>query len=143
MEQVLTQICGEIHNFFEDRANKQFGEFTISGGTLPLSIVKEGQCVWIRGSAFNDGIHMYPFYDLQDETFTGTVQALRIPPELMRIAAEIEQGLSEASGGNGLSPYISESFGGYSYTKATDKNGVPLGWQTLYADRLNKWRKLP
>ena len=40
------------------------------------------------------------------------------------------------------SPYTSESFGGYSYTKATDANGAPIGWQKAFASRLNKWRKL-
>lgn len=143
MEQILTQICGEIHNYFEDRANGKVGEFTISGGALPLSFVKEGQCVRIAGSAFNDGVHMYPFYDLQDETFVGSVWALRIPPELMSIAAEIQGSMDEEALGGGLSPYISESFGGYTYTRATDKNGVPADWRTLYARKLDKWRKMP
>ena len=35
-----------------------------------------------------------------------------------------------------------ESFGGYSYTKATDANGAPIGWHKAFASRLNEWRKL-
>ena len=38
--------------------------------------------------------------------------------------------------------YRSESFGGYAYTKATDANGAPIGWQKAFASRLNQWRRL-
>lgn len=144
MEQILTQICGELNNWFTDRnAGAAYGTYEIKNGTLPLDHITEGQCVRIVGSIFNDGVHMYPFYDLQDETFTGAVMPMRIPPEVMQIAAEVQR--IEAEGGNtSVSPYTSESFGGYSYTRATDSNGVPLSDMSLLVNqRLEKWRKMP
>lgn len=144
MEQILTQICGELNNWFTDRnASAAYGTYEIKNGTLPLDHITEGQCVRIVGSIFNDGVHMYPFYDLQDETFAGAVMPMRIPPEVMQIAAEVRR--IEAEGGNtSVSPYTSESFGGYSYTRATDSNGVPLSDIRLIVNqRLEKWRKMP
>lgn len=144
MEQILSELCSELHNWFEDRGKGYFGTFAIEGGRLSLPNIKEGQCVRIVGSTFNDGVHMYPFYDLSDETFSGSCRAMNIPPEVMEFAADLERAREgQGASGSVFAPFTSESFGGYSYTKATDKNGVPLDWRTLAAKRLNKWRKLP
>jgi len=43
---------------------------------------------------------------------------------------------------NPASGYVSESFGGWSGTKATGANGAPLSWKTVYGARLNRWRKI-
>ena len=45
------------------------------------------------------------------------------------------------------SPYASESFGGYAYTKASAGQGSAdsgggISWRTPFASELNKWRKL-
>ena len=144
MEQILTQICGELNNWFDDHGRHAVrGTFAIKGGTLLLDNIAEGQCVRIVSSKFNDGVHMFPFYDLQDETFTGSIIPMRIPTEVMTVAAEIQRSAEDDATGGGLSPYTSESFGGYSYTRATDSNGVPADWRTLYARKLDRWRKLP
>ena len=39
-------------------------------------------------------------------------------------------------------PYTSESFGGYSYSKATNASGVVVGWQDVFKSRLNAWRRI-
>ncbi len=42
-------------------------------------------------------------------------------------------------------PYQSESFGGYTYTMKADNgggNGGATSWQSAFAARMNKWRKL-
>jgi hypothetical protein len=77
---------------------------------------------------------------LTDEVFEGAVWAMAVPPTLIALAAEIKA-YNDSDAGK-ASPYTSESFGGYSYTKATDANGAPIGWQKAFASRLNKWRKL-
>ena len=136
---MLTEICAEIRNYFCQR--KHFGDFTISGGNItPSDILQEGQYFRIIGSVFNDGVHQYPASDLKDEVFRGAVWAMAVPPTLVALAAEIEEYNKNDAGK--ASPYTSESFGGYSYTKATDANGAPIGWQKAFASRLNKWRKL-
>ena len=138
---MLTEICAEIRNYFEVPNGRHFGTFTISGGSIaPLDFLQEGQYFRIVGSVFNDGVYKYPAASLTDEVFEGAVWAMAVPPTLIALAAEIKA-YNDSDAGK-PSPYTSESFGGYSYTKATDANGAPIGWQKAFASRLNKWRKL-
>ena len=138
---ILTEICAELRNYFEVPNGRHFGTFTISGGSIaPLDFLQEGQYFRIIGSVFNDGVHQYPASDLTDEVLHGAVWAMALPPSLITLATEIEE-YNKSDAGK-ASPYTSESFGGYSYTKATDANGAPISWQKAFASRLAKWRKL-
>ena len=138
---MLTEICAEIRNYFEVPNGRHFGTFTISGGSIaPLDFLQEGQYFRIVGSVFNDGVYQYPATSLTDEVFVGAVWAMAVPPTLIALSAEINA-YNDSDAGK-ASPYTSESFGGYSYTKATDANGAPIGWQKAFASRLAKWRKL-
>ena len=138
---MLTELCAELRNYFEVPNGRHFGKFEISGGSIaPLDFLQEGQYFRIVGSVFNDGVYQYPATSLTDEVFEGTVWAMAVPPSAIALAAEIKA-YSESDVGK-ASPYTSESFGGYSYTKATDANGAPIGWQKVFASRLSKWRKL-
>ena len=138
---MLTEICAELRNYFEVPNGRHFGKFTISGGSIaPLDFLQEGQYFRIVGSVFNDGVYQYPATSLTDEEFEGAVWAMAVPPTLIALAAEIEA-YNDSDAGK-ASPFTAESFGGYSYTKATDANGAPIGWQKAFASRLNKWRKL-
>ena len=138
---MLTEICAEIRNYFEVPNGRHFGTFTISGGSIaPLDFLQEGQYFRIVGSVFNDGVYQYPATSLTDEVFEGAVWAMAVPPTLIALAAEIKA-YNDSDAGK-PSPFTAESFGGYSYTKATDANGVPIGWQKAFASRLNRWRKL-
>lgn len=138
---MLTELCAELRNYFEVPNGRHFGKFTISGGSIaPLDFLQEGQYFRIVGSVFNDGVYKYPATSLTDEVFEGAVWAMAVPPTLIALAAEIKT-YNDSDAGK-ASPYTSESFGGYSYTKATDENGAPIGWQKAFASRLAKWRKL-
>lgn len=135
----LTNLCAELRNYFETK--KRFGTFTISGGSIsPSDFLQDGQYFRIVGSVFNDGVHRHPAHDLTDETFDGAVWAMAVPPAVIDLAAEIEE-YNKSDAGK-VSPFTSESFGGYTYTKATDANGAPIGWKKAFASRLNKYRKL-
>ena len=135
----LTNLCAELRNYFETK--KRFGTFTISDCSIsPSDFLQDGQYYRIVGSVFNDGVHRHPAHDLTDETFDGAVWAMAVPPAVVDLATEIEE-YNKSDVGK-PSPYISENFGGYGYTKATDANGTPIGWQKAFASRLNKWRKL-
>ena len=135
----LTNLCAELRNYFEPE--KHFGTFTISGGSIsPSDFLQDGQYFRIVGSVFNDGVHRHPAHDLTDETFDGAVWAMAVPPAVIDLAAEIEEYNNSDAGK--ASPFTAESFGGYSYTKATDANGAPISWQKAFASRLNKLRKL-
>ena len=138
---MLTELCAELRNYFEVPNGRHFGKFEISGGSIaPLDFLHEGQYFRIVGSAFNDGVYQNPATSLTDEVFEGAVWAMAVPPSVIALTAEIEEYNNSDAGK--ASPFTAESFGGYSYTKATDANGVPIGWQKAFASRLNKYRKL-
>jgi hypothetical protein len=137
---VLFNLCKECRNWFCTENDMTFGTFSIQNRTIDLSdILQEGQYYRIVGSAFNDGVYRYPTEGLQDEDFDGAVWAMRIPQSFIDLANEVNEFIASEGA---MSPYTSESWGGYSYTKATDPNGSPVTWQTAFASKLNKWRKI-
>lgn len=136
---MLDEILAEIRNYFVVKVHS--GDFEVIGGRLsPLDFLQNGQYFRIVGSVMNDGVYRYPYSGLTDETFSGEIWALAVPPTLIALVADIEEYEKKAK--ETVSPYNSESFGGYSYTKATDSNGSPLTWEKAFAKRLNKWRKI-
>ena len=136
---MLTEVCAELRNYFVKDIHN--GTFKIVGGKIaPLDFLQNGQYFKIHGSIFNDGVYRYPESGLVDETFSGEIWALAVPPTLIALVADIEDYEKKAK--ENVSPFESESFGGYSYTKATDGNGSPLTWKTVFAKKLNRWRKI-
>lgn len=140
---MLTEICGEVRNYFiRDRQDIYSGTFTIENGTISLPFLKNGQYFRIVGSALNDGVWEYPAVGLKDETFDGSVWAMYVPVAFAALAVEIKDWVeNNAEALN--SPYQSESFGGYSYSKSTGANGSSgFGWRDQFSTRLNQWRRL-
>ena len=137
---MLNELCAEIRNYFVVKIHE--GTFTINGGKIaPLDFLQEGQYFRIVGSVFNDDVYRWGSTSLPtDETFTGTIWAMAVPPDVIALADEIKA-YCESDVGK-ASPYTSESFGGYSYTKATDENGVAVGWQKVFASRLKPYRRI-
>ena len=134
---MINELCNEINNWFEDE--KHFDEYKIESGIIAPSVnLAEGQYYRIIGSLFNDGVHKFGENDLVDESFEGSIWTMRVPPEVVRLVQQIETYNSSST----LTPFVSESFGGYSYTKATGANGVPLDWRTIFRSSLNRWRKI-
>lgn len=74
-----------------------------------------------------------------DETFTGTIYSLRVPPDFLRLADEI--GTFTDSRDGQASNITSASFGIQSYSWATDANGLRAGWETVFSKRLNQYRR--
>jgi len=151
---VLEQVCEYLNNYFTRKSGIEYdrwkGEFTIENGELTrngatLDGLKPGNYFLIRGSDFNDGVHVCPAEDLTDETFTGWVYKMVPPVTFLALVDEIDawQKKYEAVV---KSPYQSESFAGYSYTKRGGffASGVDstAAWESIFAIRLKKWRKL-
>lgn len=141
---MLTELCKEIRNWFE--TDKVFNTFTIENHTIDLSeFVQDGQYFRIVGSVFNDGVYQYPVTDstlLKDETFDGAIWPMAVPSAVIDLAAEIGAWVGKY-GAVVSSPYLSESWMGYSYSKASgDANGNSTTWQSAFAKRLNQWRKI-
>ena len=144
---MLTELCQELRNWFD--VAHYSGSFTIEDGNISADFLQEGQYFRIMGSIFNDGVHQYPATDLTDEIFTGSVWALAIPKPVVDLDTEITawRDKYEATDSAALSPFQSESFGGYSYSKSSgySSNGdgaSGVSWQSAYRSRLNMWRKL-
>lgn len=141
---MIGEICGYLRNYFCKR--KYFGEFKIEDGAVSYlggnMDIQPGQYIRIVGSVLNDGVYQYTgSMELQDEDFTGAVWSMAVPADLITLAGEIE--LWKQKNQKAIdSPYTSESYGGYSYTKATGADGAAYDWQTHFASRLNRWRKI-
>ena len=138
MERALTAVCDYLNNYFERYIVE--GDYIIANGTLECSFLQDGQFFRIVGSVFNDGVHVYPALDLVDESFHGNVWALAVPPEFVTLANEVQA--FEEDEGNKPTGFTSESFDGYSYTRATDSTGAAADWRTVFCKRLNRWRKV-
>nr|DAO78779.1 MAG TPA: hypothetical protein [Caudoviricetes sp.] len=139
---MLEDILRHLNNWF--LVDVYEGTFTVENGSVALPFLQNNQYFRIIGSVFNDGLHQYPATDLTDETFTGTVWTLAVPKAVVTLSNEIDEWQTKF-GDAVASPYTSESFGGYSYTKASggkaDTSAV-TGWQDAFRNRLNAWRKL-
>ena len=137
---MLTELCAELRNYFVVKIHE--GRFTINGGKIaPIDFIKENQYFRVVGSVFNDGVYQNTAdLELTDEVFCGSVWAMAVPPSVVALAEEIKK-YNESDEAR-PSAYTSESFGGYSYSKATDENGAPMGWKKVFASRLNKYRRI-
>ena len=151
MEKILTELCHEVNNYFWHK--KIAGDFTISNGELnktDLLNLQHGQFFRIVGSVFNDGVHQYPAYDLKDEEFNGSVWSMAVPQAVIDLANDIEawKAKYESVDSPAMSPYSSESFGNYSYSKSssggssTGIGGDSNTWKGAFASRLNRYRRL-
>ena len=145
---MLQAVLEFINNWFEREVYA--GEWTISNGSLTVNPgIQEGQYYRIVGSVFNDGLHRLPVTGeqnpevLHDEVFVGEVRALAVPSAVVSLAASIAA-WNEANASALASPYSSESFGGYSYTRegSGDGTGGADAWKDHFRTSLNAWRKL-
>ena len=151
---MLQQVMEYVHNYFI--ASRIEGSFTIADGMISLPLL-EGQRFLIAGSVLNDGVYTYHAsgiknddddntveVGLQDETFTGAISALAVPPAVIALSSEAKAWV-DANGEVVKSPYQSESvIGAYSYSKAVGGSGAggSVDWQDVFRDRLNRWRKV-
>ena len=155
MEKTLTKLCTYLRNWFNRGQYNYSGKVVIQGGNIitpSLSDkIQDGQYYTLAGSVFNDGVYKFvaslSSQSLKDETFSGTIRLMAIPQEVLDIVTDIDswQAQYEAVDSPNMSPYTSESFGGYSYSKgmSTAANaGSSISWQDAFAARLKPWRKL-
>lgn len=145
---MLTELCEYLKNWFCEDQDKHIGTITITGGEITarddLYLLGDkkieplpGQYFRVIGSVFSDGVHQYPDFDMQDETFKGAVWLMRVPPAVLTLAEDIAAWKAKymTLDSQYMSPYNSESFAGYAYTKGD-------GWKAVFADRLSPWRKI-
>lgn len=135
---MLTEVCQFLRNWFIRKM--WVADFEIKDGQLTDLELKDGAFFRIKGSLYNDGIHQYPC-DLKDETFSGAVYLCAIPETIVQLAQEIEN-WQTTYGKQAASPYQSESFANYSYSKGGGGSAGDTSWQTVFASRLAPWREI-
>lgn len=149
---MLNEILVYLKNYFE--VDKLYGKFNIEDGFIRYADgriipLKERQYIRIIGSVLNDGVYQYfedtPMDFVGNEAFNGSVWRLAIPQDILSLAEDITawRGKYEHIDAPTMSPYQSESFGGYSYSKQTPSNGSNgSSWMAVYGDRLKRYRKI-
>lgn len=151
METALTEFCQEIRNWFD--RTRYIGKITLDadGGVLCNGVavgLLDNQYYRVIGSVFADGVHKYPDTATVEESFDGAVWALAIPKPVINLAAEIAEWREryEAVDSFAMSPFTSESVGSYSRSKGATSAGSSssnaANWQSVFADRMNAWRKI-
>lgn len=148
---MLSDLCQELKNWFDRDQPHINGTFEISDGKITTTdftdVIQANQYFRIIGSVFNDGVHKYTNeLALTDETFDGSIWLMAIPKAVLDLNKEIDDWITKYCGADSeaMSPFNSESFGGYSYSKSgggsSDNPGA--SWQGAFASRLNLWRKI-
>lgn len=148
---MLNELCKELNNWFEKLVI--VGDIRIADGKIKnpkfLSVIQENQYFRIIGSVFNDGIYKYtgePITDLADEVYHGGVWLLAIPKEIITLSDDIDAWKAKYATADSvaMSPFTSESFGGYSYSKSAggESNGGGTSWQATFKKQLDTWRKI-
>lgn len=140
----LDNYCADLKNYFIADFDKDIhlDKYTISDGTITLDFLSENQYFRIVGSKFNDGVYKYDNkLALTDETFDGAVWAMSVPPAFLEAVTEAENYLKTSPSGI---EYQSESFGGYSYTRAGGNNSSRGFWYlpSVTANKLNRYRRI-
>ena len=148
---MLTEICEYLRNWFCEDSDIYVGTIRIGDGiiTAPNCNIQTGQYVRIVNSVFNDGVIKYGGDELTDETFDGAIWLMKVPKVVQQLAEDIAEWQSKYGGINSkaMSPFNSESFAGYSYSKSSgnsygSEDEPTAGWQSAFAPRLAPWRKL-
>ncbi len=160
---MLQQVCEHLLNYFIPKDERGIpvcyqADYSIASGMIsPAPPLKEGQRFMIAGSDLNDGVYTYheagitddddvSTADLQNEAFTGAICPMAVPKTVITLCSDISDWV-EKYGEAVSGPYQSESFNGYSYTmkssrKNSGENESGPTWQSMFADRLKRWRKL-
>lgn len=152
----ITEICAYCRNYFAPKNKRKSGEykhtgtFTVSSQSIsPLDFLKERQYFRIVGSNLNEGVYCNTAEDLtrlQDETFTGEIWEMAVPRAFLAMCEDIAawRTANEAVDSSNMSPFTSESFGGYSYTKSGSNtaSGSNATWQGQFSTRLNAWKRI-
>ena len=149
MQLIIEEVCQSIRNFFtkHDGSDVLQGAFSIDSGILYYNgeVVPQVGYFRIVGSALNDGVYKGGVDTLQDEAFTGEVWFMHPPAAFLACCKDIADWQAANGGADSanMSPYSSESFGGYSYSKGGGVNGATaVTWAAQFRSRLNAWRKI-
>ena len=154
INRTITEVCQHICNFFTDEQPSETSDFTIQNGEIALSLdFIVGQRILLTGGYFaigsfeitdkvsGDGSYIYTLDAAEDisETWHGVIYGQRIPPDFIILCREIME--FRANPKEKPSSITKEGvLGVHSWQKWRGADGVPLGWQDLFAKELAKYR---
>lgn len=142
---MLNEICAEIRNYFCKAEDRIIGDWSIVDGRIVPSVdLADGQYYRIIGSVFNDGVHKSDEVLADEAEFHGAIWKMRVPQDVIQLADDIEVWKTK-NADTIASPYVSESFGGYSYSKGSGSDGtIGVSWknQSEFASRLRPYRRI-
>lgn len=141
MEEILRYLNNYFFRF------KATGKFEIRGNKI-IGLKGEyfkGQYLLIEGSLFNDGVievldcsnNEITIEKPYNEKFEGVIYSLAVPTQLRELKDKIEEFKLK----NKNSDKVSESFEGYSYTKAA-VNGEIATWKDVFKEELRPFRQM-
>lgn len=137
---MLETLLDTMHNWFEIPGAAVSGKFEVVSGMLDVDFVAVGQYYRVMGSVFNDGLHQHPAADMQDETFDGVIIPLAVPRAVVDLAEKIKDWREK----NPETDKVSESFGGYSYSRGgrSGDSSSSGGWRAAFAPDIRRWKKV-
>lgn len=144
---MLGEVCAEVKNYFVLDNDKHVGDWKIENNIITPPLNFPTNYIRIIGSRLNDGVFEVDEMHLVDEEFHGTICVMSPPMDFLSLVNEIKswQEVNGAADSIAMSPFNSESFGGYSYIKSgsgsVGASSVPT-WQSVYANRLNRYRRI-
>lgn len=152
---MIYEVCLYLKNWFDFQQPKFIGQkFTIKNGAIvkPAGLadkIQTNQYYRIIGSVFNDGVYKKGSEELVDEEFDGAIWLMALPKDFLDLVEEIKAWQKQYGGvdSQNMSPYQSESFAGYSYSKASGGNSENTGssvptWQGVFGARLRRYKKI-
>lgn len=144
---MLSDICASIRNYFTYDSDKHPGTYKVQGGVLVPSVEFLTDYYAIFGSRKNNGVHKTTDVLKDEGEFKGSVWIMSVPDDFLALAEEIKAWQTKYGSleSEAMSPFNSESFGGYSYSKGSGGNGTSgvsgASWQDVFSSRLNRWRR--
>jgi hypothetical protein len=147
---MLNEVCANIKNYFTYEKDKHIGDFAIVDGNITPSFDIQTDYIRVVGSHLNDGVHVRDEngFGLEDEPeFHGAIWVMSVPKDFLVLVGEISDWQKKYGNvdSQAMSPFYSESFGGYSYSKAAGAIsgvGSATTWQALFSSRLNQYRRI-
>ena len=149
----ITIYCQECKNFFLKNGVNDIhrGTFVIENHTItPLDFLIPEQYFYISGSKLNDRVICNNAADLsllRDETFTGAIWDMSVTPAFIELCGDVNawREKNDNPESAAMSPFSSESFGGYSYSKgggSSSTGGAATVWQDVFRPRFNAFRRI-
>lgn len=144
---MLGEICASIRNYFTYEEDKHPGTYKVEGGALVPAVDIPTGYYAIFGSRKNNGVHKTTDALTNEGDFRGSVWVMSVPADFLALVEEIKAWQTKYGSldSEAMSPFNSESFGGYSYSKGSGNSasgyGAGASWQDVFSSRLNRWRR--